>query len=52
MAHDMVGHGLGGLLATAVQGAFMVVQPGVAPGRFCVSQEENRLHSADSVKSL
>ena len=42
--HDMVGNGLGRLLAAAIERPFMVVQPGIAPGRFRMSQEENCLH--------
>jgi hypothetical protein len=48
----MGGHGLGGLLAASVERSFMVVKPGVAPGRFCVSQEENGLHGADPEKTF
>jgi hypothetical protein len=48
----MLGHGLGRLLAASVKRPLMVVQPGVAPGRFCVSQKENGLHRRIRGKSF
>jgi hypothetical protein len=48
----MVGHGLGRPLAAPVQGAIMVVQPGVAPGRFRMPQEKQGLHGLIRGKSL
>src|SRR5258708_24678058 len=46
----MRGHGLGRLLAASVERPLMVIQPGVATGRFCVSQEENGLGHVDQEK--
>src|SRR5260370_7654750 len=46
----MRGHGLGRLLAASVERPLMVIQPGVAPGRFCVSQEESGLGHVDQEK--
>src|SRR5216683_4218215 len=48
----MVGHGPGGLLAATAERPLMVIKPGVTPGRFCVSQEENGLHQANPGKSF
>jgi hypothetical protein len=48
----MVRHGLGRPLAATVQGAIVVVQPGVAPGRFRMPQEKQGLHGLIRRKSL
>src|SRR5260370_32974213 len=48
----MVGHGPGGLVAATAERPLMVIKPGVTPGRFCVSQEENGLHQANPGKSF
>src|SRR6266446_5364608 len=48
----MVGHGRGGTLAAAAQRTLMIIQPGIAPGRFRMPQEENGLHHANPVKSF
>ena len=52
LMHDVVGHGLGGPLAAPVQRPLVVVQPGLAPGRFRMAQEENGLHWRDPGKSF
>jgi hypothetical protein len=52
LAGDVVGHGPGCPLAAAVQGAIVIVQPGVAPGRFRMPQEKQGLHGLIRRKSL
>jgi hypothetical protein len=37
-------HDLGGGLATAIQGAFVVSQAGISPGRFSVTPQDDRFH--------
>jgi hypothetical protein len=47
---QVVANGLGGAFAAAIEGAIVIAQRQVAPGRFCMSQEENLLHGCHPIK--
>jgi hypothetical protein len=48
----MFGHDLSGALAAPVERPVVIVLPGLAPSRFRMSQEENRLHRGGPKKSF
>jgi hypothetical protein len=48
----MVGNRPGRLLAAAIERALVIARPGIAPGRFRMSQEENCLHGLCPGKSF